>query len=102
MTPTPSPTTLRMPTPAGRVLEVLLEGPEDGFPLVYHHGTPQGAVPQPDLARAAGERGLRVGGWSRAGYGASMPREQPGRIADDITDVATILDHLGLDRFVTL
>src|SRR3978361_397598 len=98
MTPTPSPTTLRMPTPAGRVLEVLREGPEDGFPLVYHHGTPQGAVPQPDLERAARERGLRVVGWSRAGYGASTAREHAGTIAADIADVATILDHLGLDR----
>ena len=33
--------------PDGRLLEVRLAGPEDGFPLVHHHGTPQAAWPFP-------------------------------------------------------
>jgi len=92
-------------TPDGRNLEVLLAGPEDGFPLVFHHGTPQGAVPYPILERPAIERGLRVISYSRPGYGESTPRHDgatTATVADDATDVATILDHLGHDDFVTL
>jgi hypothetical protein len=48
---------LTVPTPDGRDLEVLLAGPEDGFPLVVHHGTPSGAVPDRRMERAASERG---------------------------------------------
>lgn len=44
----------------GRSLDVRDTGPDEGFPLVYHHGTPQGAVPFPTLERAAAELGLRV------------------------------------------
>jgi pimeloyl-ACP methyl ester carboxylesterase len=97
--------TLHVPTPDGRTLEVLLAGPDDGFPLVYHHGTPQAAVPHPDLDAAAAERGLRVVAYSRPGYGESSPRPDgatTATLAEDATDVATILDHLGHDRFVTL
>ena len=92
-------------TADGRDLEVLLSGPEDGLPLVHHHGTPQGAVHDPALERAASERGLRVVAWSRPGYGGSSPRADAldtATVADDAADVATILDHLGVDRFLTL
>jgi pimeloyl-ACP methyl ester carboxylesterase len=98
--------TLTVRTPDGRDLEVLLAGPEDGFPLVYHHGTPQGAVPQPDLEAAAAERNLRVVSYSRPGYGGSTPRSDGATratVAQDATvDVAAILDHLGLAEFVSL
>jgi pimeloyl-ACP methyl ester carboxylesterase len=93
-----------VPTPDGRELEVLLAGPADGVPLVVHHGTPSGAVPNPRMEHAAAERGLRVVAYSRPGYGASTPRSGPVEsrtVAADATDVATILDHLGLDRFLT-
>lgn len=104
--PTPTtPVTRTVVTPDGRDLEVVLFGPEDGFPLVYHHGTPQGAVHDPALERAASERGLRVVAWSRPGYGASTPRADAlstATVADDAADVATILDDLGHERFVTI
>lgn len=92
-------------TPDGRNLEVLLAGPEDGFPLVFHHGTPQAAVPYGLLERPAAERGLRVISYSRPGYGESTPRADgatSATVADDAADTATILDHLGHDEFVTL
>ena len=94
-----------VPTPDGRELEVLLTGPEDGFPLVYHHGTPQGAVPFPHLDVAAAERRLRVVACSRPGYGGSTPRPDgatAARVADDATDTATVLDHLGMGEFLTI
>jgi pimeloyl-ACP methyl ester carboxylesterase len=95
---------LTVPTPDGRDLEVLDAGPRDGFPLVFHHGTPQGAVPLGIVERPAAERNLRVISYSRPGYGGSTPHPHlDGKtVADDATDVATILDHLGLGDFVTL
>jgi pimeloyl-ACP methyl ester carboxylesterase len=94
-----------MTTADGRTLEVRESGPEDGFPLVFHWGTPSGAVPAPFVETPARERGLRLISYSRPGYGESMPRPD-GRdaavVADDVKDTATILDQLGLDEFVTV
>ena len=100
-----APTTLLVPLPDGRRIEVLVSGPEDGLPLVVHHGTPQAAVAWPALTDAAAERGLRVVAASRPGYGASDPREDgatTATVADDAADTAAVLDHLGHREFVTL
>ena len=97
--------TIIVATDDGRSLEVLDAGTPDGFPLVYHHGTPQGAVPFPTLERAAAEQGLRVISYSRPGYGASSPRPDgatTARVADDAVDTATVLDHLGVGDFLTI
>ena len=86
--------------PDGRHLEVLVEGPADGLPVVCHYGTPSGAVPYQALFDAAARHGLRAVVCSRPGYGDSTPR--PGRsVADVAGDVAAVLDALGADRFVT-
>ena len=100
----PASTEVAVTTVDGRLLEVLDTGPRDGLPLVFHHGTPQGAVPFGILERPAVERGLRVISYSRPGYGGSTPRADGSTptVADDASDVATILDHLGLGEFVTL
>ena len=88
-------TTLR--TPDGRDLDVLVDGPDGGVPLLFHHGTPGSVVPVRALQRAAAARGLRLVTWSRPGYGSSTRR--PGRsVVDDTDDVAALLDHLGADR----
>ncbi|MCZ2812041.1 alpha/beta hydrolase [Modestobacter sp. VKM Ac-2979] len=92
-------------TADGRVLEVLTAGPDDGFPLVFHHGTPQAAVPYGILERPAAARGLRTIACSRPGYGRSTPRGDAGTtatVADDALDTAAVLDHFGYDEFVTL
>lgn len=94
-----------VPTPDGRHLEVLVSGPDDGFPLVYLHGTPTGIVADDAFTEAAAGNGLRLIGYSRPGYGDSTPRPEgasTATVADDATDVATILDHLGHDRFVAI
>jgi pimeloyl-ACP methyl ester carboxylesterase len=89
-----------VPLPDGRRLEVLLHGPEDALPLVAHGGTPGGPVPYAQLAEAAASAGLRVLSPGRPGYGQSTPH--PGRtVADAASDVTQVLDHLGLDTFVT-
>jgi pimeloyl-ACP methyl ester carboxylesterase len=97
--------TQRVRTADGRDLEVLVTGPADGLPLVFHHGTPQAAVPFGILERPATERGLRTISYSRPGYGRSTPRSDAATtatVADDAADTAAVLDALGLDTFVTL
>jgi pimeloyl-ACP methyl ester carboxylesterase len=92
---------LTVTTTDSRALEVLVEGPSDGFPLVYHGGTPSAAVSFPRLNQAAAASGLRTVTFSRPGYGTSTPH--PGRTVGDVAaDVVAVLTALGLERFVTL
>ena len=87
-------------TPDGRSLDVLDSG-GDGLPLLYHSGTPGGAVPWPAGIEAARRSGLRWVTYSRPGYGSSMPK--PGRtVADAAADSAMVLDALGIGDFVSL
>ena len=44
---------LTVRTPDGRDLEVLVSGPADATPVVFHSGTPSGPVPNLPMARAA-------------------------------------------------
>jgi pimeloyl-ACP methyl ester carboxylesterase len=85
--------------PDGRLLDIELSGPDDGVPLIFHHGTP-GAVSQiRAMQRSAAARNLRLITYSRAGYGASTRR--PGRtVADVVDDVVAILDHVDAARCV--
>ena len=91
---------ITVPAADGRVLEVLVTGPDDALPLVFHTGTPSGLIGYPPLADAASARGLRTVLYSRPGYGGSTP--QPGRlVADAAADVDKILERIGADEFVT-
>ncbi|HRC00069.1 MAG TPA: alpha/beta hydrolase, partial [Dermatophilaceae bacterium] len=81
------------PMPDGRDLEVVVSGPADGIPLVYHHGTPGSAHQSRSTARAAHALGLRLVTFSRPGYGGSHRRA--GRaVADVAEEVTAILDAL--------
>ena len=92
---------LTVRTPDGRDLEVLVIGPADTTPVVFHSGTPGGPVPNLPMARAATENGLRLVTYGRPGYGRSTP--QPGRtVADVVADTIAVLDHLGAGEFVTM
>jgi pimeloyl-ACP methyl ester carboxylesterase len=85
----------------GRELDVLRHGPQDGFPLVFHCGTPNAPDEFPTLFDAVTERGWQLVAHARPGYAGST--RQPGRsVADVAADVAAILDHLELDRFAVL
>lgn len=92
--------------PDGRALEYLTGGDPDGFPFVYHSGTPSAAVPYAPLWDAAAGAGLHLVTLSRPGYGASTPRVEtdgwPVPISADADDTALLLDHLGMGEFVTL
>jgi len=86
--------------PDGRVLEYFIAGPEQGEVLVCHHGTPYSALgylPWTDDAAAAG---MRVLAYSRPGYGTST-RLHGRDVAQAAGDVALLLDHLGVQHFVT-
>jgi len=88
-------------TAAGRRLEVVVAGPDDGLTCVFHGGTPSAALPFGPTQDAIVAAGMRYITYSRPGYASSDP--DPGRsVADAAGDVAAILDHLGVDRFVTL
>lgn len=83
----------------GRSIEVGVSGPEDGLPLVFHHGTPGAGTPLHAVERAAHARGLRVLTPTRPGYGGST--RHPGRrVVDVADDTEAILRHLGADRCV--
>jgi pimeloyl-ACP methyl ester carboxylesterase len=85
----------------GRVLDLLVAGPEDGVPLVFHSGTPSAAVPFAPMLEHAAARGLRLATWSRPGYGGST--RQPGRsVADVAADTEAVVDRLGGGRFLTV
>ena len=85
----------------GRTLDVWVAGPQDGVPLLLHHGTPMSGLPFEAFVRGATERGVRSISYSRPGYGGST--RAPGRsVADCAGDVAAILDRLGTDRTLTL
>ena len=90
-----------VPAGEGRELEVLVSGPADGLPVVFHTGTPSGPVPYAPTTRAAADNRLRLVTYGRPGYGRSTP--QPGRsVADVVADTVTVLDHLGATEFVTM
>jgi pimeloyl-ACP methyl ester carboxylesterase len=86
--------------PDGGDLEVLIDGPDQGLPLVFHSGTPSGLAAFAPMTAAAAERGLRTVLYSRPGYGLSTAR--PGRlVAGAAAEVSAILSQLGTDVFVT-
>ena len=83
--------------PDGRHLDLRVSGPADGFPLVFHHGTPGAATPVRAIERAAHARGLRMVSTSRPGYGDSS--RQPGRsVVDAAEDTAAVLAAIGAER----
>jgi pimeloyl-ACP methyl ester carboxylesterase len=84
----------------GRTLRVLEDGDPAGVPCIVHHGTPGSRLLPSWWVDDAAERGIRLIGFDRAGYGGSDPR--PGRrVADVAEDVAALADALGIERFVT-
>jgi pimeloyl-ACP methyl ester carboxylesterase len=96
----PDVTQFTVTAPAGRQLQVLTAGPEDGLPLVFHNGTPSGLVAFEPMVDAAADRGLRTVMYARPGYGGSTP--DPGRrVSSAPADVAAVLDKLGAEHFVT-
>jgi pimeloyl-ACP methyl ester carboxylesterase len=89
-----------VPAVGGRILRVAESGDPDGFPVVTHHGTPGCAVPYAPHDDDAARRGIRLVAYDRPGYGGSS-RHAGRTVADAASDVATIADALGFERFAT-
>ena len=80
----------------GRALAVHELGDPDGFPIVFHHGTPGAGT----LYERWRTPGVRLSGYDRAGYGRST--RNPGRsVADVVGDIHALADTLALGRFAT-
>lgn len=81
----------------GRTLDVYLDGPENGTPLLFHVGTPGAAIPFAPFVETLAARGLRYVSFSRPGYGSSTRHE--GRdVVDVVADSVAVLDAIGAER----
>jgi pimeloyl-ACP methyl ester carboxylesterase len=79
------------------ILEYAVAGPEDGTPIVFHHGTPGSQILFEPFIAAAVTRGLRYVSYTRPGYGGST--RQPDRIvASCVMDTTSVLNELEIDR----
>ena len=88
----------------GRALEVRLQGPRDGVPVLFIHGMLFGSeFPEPALACLEKYR-LRLIAPARPNFGMSdpspgLPEREPDRL---VRDLLAVLDHYGIDRAVCL
>jgi len=84
----------------GRELTVYDEGDPAGPAILIHHGTPAAGPPYVGWVEDVNARGARLVGYDRPGYGASTA--VGGRtVGDAAIDAASIMDVLGVERFVT-
>jgi len=87
-----------VPRESGRKLQVLEEGDPRGRPIFWLHGTPGCRLMFAPWVHDAREKGIRLIGYDRPGYGGSTAL--PGRnIAETGRDVGAIADYLGIERF---
>jgi pimeloyl-ACP methyl ester carboxylesterase len=97
-------TVVDVPTPDGRTLRTYQAGDPAGETVLVHHGTPCSGILAQWWAADAAERGIRLIGYDRPGYGSRSggSDRHPGRsVAHAAADAATIADHLGVERFRT-
>ena len=85
----------------GRLLGYGEWGDSDGIPVFLFHGTPGSRILTRAFDAAARDKGFRLIGVDRPGYGLSTFQE--GRtILDFPNDVVELADHLGIDNFHTM
>jgi pimeloyl-ACP methyl ester carboxylesterase len=85
--------------PDGRTLDVRVSGPENGLPLVFHHGTPGAGTKLAALDAATSSRGILLIQPTRAGYGGSS-RHAGRTVVDVVDDTNAMLDFLGLESCI--
>jgi pimeloyl-ACP methyl ester carboxylesterase len=73
-------------------------GDGDGFAVVFHNGTPCCRLMPEWWDAPARERGLRMIGVDRAGYG-NAPAELDRSLHGVVDATAALMDELGVDRF---
>lgn len=86
--------------PDRRTLRCYEGGDPAGALVIHHHGTPGSGLLRRDWVEDAAQRGIRLVGYDRAGYGSSSRRD--GRtVGDVVADISGLADSLGVDRFLT-
>ncbi|HEU0192776.1 MAG TPA: alpha/beta hydrolase [Gaiellales bacterium] len=76
-------------------------GDRDGFAVVFHNGTPTSGLMPEWWDAPARERGLRMIGIDRPGYGDAPA--VPGRSLRSVAELTgALMDELGVDRFALL
>lgn len=87
-------------TSDGRVLAIQEGGDPAGVPVLVHNGTPNSRLLYGPHVADAEQRGIRLIGYDRPGYGGSTA--SPGRtVADCAGDVRAVCAGLGVDRLAT-
>ena len=94
-------TVLEVGAADGRRIEVMHTDLSRDAVVVSHGGTPSGLAEWPWFDELAAAAGLGLVAFNRPGYGASDRRAEP-RVAGNADDTACVLDHLGVDAFVSL
>jgi pimeloyl-ACP methyl ester carboxylesterase len=87
-------------TPDGRTLLVHEDGDPGGRIVVYQHGTPSDGRLYRSWIDDAKERGIRLVGYDRPGYGGSS-RHRGRKVVSAVQDVSAIVDALGGGPFAT-
>jgi len=85
--------------PDGRNLDYCIAGAQDGFPLVFIHGTPGSYHALTDFKAACAKKGVKLITLSRAGYGGST-RSRGRSVMDAVADIQALLDQLGVQRCI--
>lgn len=85
----------------GRRLAYGLYGRRDGIPIVDFHGIPGSRREASLVSSLVAREDLCLIGFDRPGYGRSTPLRSY-RICDISADLAALMDHLGIDRFIAL
>jgi pimeloyl-ACP methyl ester carboxylesterase len=87
-------------TTDGRTLQIHEAGDPEGELVLMHHGTPTDGSLYAPWVEDATQRGIRLVGYDRPGYGGSS-RHSGRRVSDAARDAETIAAALGADRFAT-
>jgi pimeloyl-ACP methyl ester carboxylesterase len=92
------PATYELTRADGTVLRYCLYGSADGYPVVWHGGSPSSRWKWPTLIESMQQSKLRLLVYDRPGYGGSTRR--PARaVADAADDVRALADAQGWNRF---
>ncbi|GIG61820.1 alpha/beta hydrolase [Longispora fulva] len=92
------PESSQLTRPDGTVLRYCEYGQADGYPVVFHSGSPSTRWKWPTLIEAMRRSELRVLAYDRPGYGGST--RSPGRtVADAANDVRALADAHGWNQF---
>lgn len=82
-----------------RSLQYLVSGAENGFPLIWIHGTPGACLVSKILETTCQNKGIKVISLSRAGYGDST-RHLGRQVVSAVADIQALTQHLGIKRCV--